>query len=348
MSVRTITVVVTAQDGTTRKTYTVAVTRATAAGIQGMTHTINVGAPSNNDPQLFIWTPIPRLAVPGALMANGQTAYLEFLEITNWPYIAIRMSSAQSGSPAASQAGPDFTPSFEQSGIMRFVASDGSQVEFTGIGDSAEPYGWWVRGPSDRANASAWITRVNGLTDKTCRLQLVAPASTTPANQAPTANAGRDQSVSAGALVTLSGSGSDPDSGDTLTYSWTQIGTPAVTLSNSWISNPTFNAPRPSATLTFRLTVTDNHGASDTDDVTITVRAPARTNRAPTANAGSNQTVSLGATVTLRGSGMDPDRDTLSYSWLQTRGSPTVNLSGANTATASFTAPNNLPLGGAE
>ena len=176
---RTITVVVTAQDGTTRKTYTVAVTRATAAGIQGMTHTINVGAPSNNDPQLFIWTPIPRLAVPGALMANGQTAYLEFLEITNWPYIAIRMSSAQSGSPAASQAGPDFTPSFEQSGIMRFVASDGSQVEFTDIGDSAEPYGWWVRGPSDRANASAWITRVNGLTDKTCRLQLVAPASTT-------------------------------------------------------------------------------------------------------------------------------------------------------------------------
>ena len=59
------------------------------------------------------------------------------------------------------------------------------------------------------------------------------------------------------------------------------------------------------------------------------------------------RTVNLGAQVTLSGSGSDPDEDTLSYSWSQTGGSPTVTLSGANTATASFTAPNNLPPGGA-
>lgn len=55
VGVRTITVVVTAQDGTTRKTYTVRLTR--AAATQATTHTINVGAPSYIDsttnPQLL-------------------------------------------------------------------------------------------------------------------------------------------------------------------------------------------------------------------------------------------------------------------------------------------------------
>jgi hypothetical protein len=52
-------------------------------------------------------------------------------------------------------------------------------------------------------------------------------------------------------------------------------------------------------------------------------------------------TVNKGILVTLDGSGStDPDGGTISsYTWVQTTGSPTLTLSGANTAQATFTAP---------
>ena len=61
----------------------------------------------------------------------------------------------------------------------------------------------------------------------------------------PTAEAGDDQTVEEGALVTLDGSGSsDPeDQGEALTYLWTQTGGTAVTLSSSAAQSPTFTAP---------------------------------------------------------------------------------------------------------
>ena len=62
-------------------------------------------------------------------------------------------------------------------------------------------------------------------------------------------------------------------------------------------------------------------------------------NAAPNAVAGSSQTVSGGANVTLDGSASnDPDGDTLTYNWTQVLG-PAVNLGNATSAVASFTAP---------
>ncbi|WP_163784813.1 myxosortase-dependent M36 family metallopeptidase [Myxococcus vastator] len=61
-------------------------------------------------------------------------------------------------------------------------------------------------------------------------------------------------------------------------------------------------------------------------------------NAAPTANAGANAAVLVGDQVTLSGSATDPEGDTLTYAWTQTAG-PSVTLSGADTLTASFTAP---------
>ena len=61
-------------------------------------------------------------------------------------------------------------------------------------------------------------------------------------------------------------------------------------------------------------------------------------NQPPTANAGSDQTISLGSLATLHGSGSDPDNDssTLTFSWTQNSG-PTVTLTGASTASPTFT-----------
>lgn len=62
-------------------------------------------------------------------------------------------------------------------------------------------------------------------------------------------------------------------------------------------------------------------------------------NSAPNSVAGSSQSVSSGAMVTLNGGASnDPDGDTLSYAWSQTLG-PTVMLANAGTSAASFRAP---------
>ena len=155
-------------------------------------------------------------------------------------------------------------------------------------------------------------------------------------NRDPRADAGRSLSVDTGDRVTLDGSDSSDPDGDSLKYSWSQIRGETVSLSSTRVARPTFTAPSSAGSLRFRLTVTDEHGASDSDDVVIAVRA---TNHAPEADAGRNQTVQDGDTVTLDGSGSsDPDGDSLTYSWSQATG---VTLSSTSVARPTFTAQGN-------
>ncbi|MBI4719590.1 MAG: LEPR-XLL domain-containing protein [Planctomycetes bacterium] len=90
-------------------------------------------------------------------------------------------------------------------------------------------------------------------------------------NDAPAAEAGPDQSVSEGAIVQLSGGGTDPE-GQGLSYQWVQTGGPAVTLSNPNAANPSFAAPAGgSGDLTFELRVSDGVTTSiDTVRVAVT------------------------------------------------------------------------------
>jgi K319-like protein/beta-propeller repeat-containing protein/HYR domain-containing protein len=60
-------------------------------------------------------------------------------------------------------------------------------------------------------------------------------------------------------------------------------------------------------------------------------------------DAGPDQTVDEGVTVNLDGTGSSPDPNTLNFAWSQTDG-PAVALTGATTATPSFTAPEVTPL----
>ena len=62
------------------------------------------------------------------------------------------------------------------------------------------------------------------------------------------------------------------------------------------------------------------------------------TNTAPQVSAGSAQTVSSGATVTLSGSASDSDFNVLSYLWQQLSG-PSVSLNQADSLTSNFAAP---------
>lgn len=97
-------------------------------------------------------------------------------------------------------------------------------------------------------------------------------------NRAPAANAGIDQTVAESTSVQLVGTAVDPDAGDVLTYSWSQIEGTSVVLNGQNQASANFSAPDVAAGVTeqllFRLTVTDSSGLTATDDVTIRVQEP--------------------------------------------------------------------------
>ena len=92
-------------------------------------------------------------------------------------------------------------------------------------------------------------------------------------NQPPSIDAGHNRTVSEGATVTLTGTASDPDR-DPLTYAWTGISGPTVTLTDGDTLRPQFAAPRVTSDeqIVFRLTATDDLGEFADDTVTVTVR----------------------------------------------------------------------------
>jgi hypothetical protein len=164
----------------------------------------------------------------------------------------------------------------------------------------------------------------------------------------PTANAGADQTVAEGDTVTLDGTGSLDSDGTIASYLWTQTAGPQVTLNDASSASPSFTAPAVGSageTLIFELTVTDNEGATSAtaDTVSVTVN---NVNQNPIANAGADQTVNEGDSVTLDGTASsDPDGSVQSYLWTQTSGSTTVELDDDTSSTPSFTAPAVGPTG---
>lgn len=157
-------------------------------------------------------------------------------------------------------------------------------------------------------------------------------------NIPPTANAGADQTVNEGVAIVLDGRSSSDLDGTISQWEWSQIsGPPAAELGGSTpgLLNVTTPSVAADSVMTFRLTITDNRGATASDTVTVTVRNIDN----PVANAGPDQTVDERANVSLNGSATDPDGGTIvSYSWVQIAGFA-VTLNNANTATPNFTAP---------
>ena len=89
----------------------------------------------------------------------------------------------------------------------------------------------------------------------------------------PIANAGKDLSVDEGEKVHLDGSQSSGIYGETISYIWKQSSGPSAKLANSNSVKPEFIAPQvdKNTNLKFELSVSDSHGLSSTDSVTVTV-----------------------------------------------------------------------------
>ena len=162
-----------------------------------------------------------------------------------------------------------------------------------------------------------------------------------PPNHAPVANAGPDREVQVGTAVTLDGSGSSDADQDSLTFAWSFVSRPngsAASLDNVSAQKPTFT---PDAVGQYILRLVVNDGKEDSAPDTVSIAADPILNQPPTADAGPDQTVQVGATVHLDGSGSsDADSDPLTFGWSfvsQPSGSA-ATLTNPTSATPSFTA----------
>ncbi|CAN5767369.1 hypothetical protein BH20GEM1_BH20GEM1_18800 [soil metagenome] len=158
-----------------------------------------------------------------------------------------------------------------------------------------------------------------------------------PPNRAPAADAGADQSVTAGVEVTLQGGGSSDPDADPLTFEWRSLSSPGgVTV--SLIDGATAQARFTPTTLgayAFELTVSDGELAAR-DTVLVTVAAA---NRVPVVDAGTDQSVTLGDVATVTATASDPDGDPLTFAWTVAGGpaGSAATLSATDTPSVSIT-----------
>jgi hypothetical protein len=166
-------------------------------------------------------------------------------------------------------------------------------------------------------------------------------------NAVPEANAGEDQTVTAGSPITLDGSLSSDLDGEDLSFKWTQlVDGIQVTLSDANSPNPSLNSsftfiPESSGALgtsaIYNLTVNDGTVDSAVDSVTITISTD---NNNPIADAGVDRVVKAGKPFKLNGRGSsDPDGNTLTYFWTQVEGEST-NITRKRKALAKSVTPN--------
>jgi hypothetical protein len=153
-------------------------------------------------------------------------------------------------------------------------------------------------------------------------------------NQAPTVNAGADQSTTLPVTqLSVTATANDTD-GTISTYKWTKTSGPGATMSGS--SSPTVSLANITSTGTIALTVTvtDNLGATATDQMTIQVTA-STPNVAPNVNAGADVNITLPVSqVTLTANASDTDGTIATYAWTMTSG-PGATLSNASTSSLS-------------
>ncbi|MCK5923235.1 MAG: hypothetical protein KAG66_20005, partial [Methylococcales bacterium] len=157
-------------------------------------------------------------------------------------------------------------------------------------------------------------------------------------NRPPIAAAGPDAFPQVGDIVTLDGTASSDPDGDSLSYSWSLTSVPtgsAAVLLDATNAMPAFVADVAGSYIA-ELIVNDGNLNSIADEVIITTE-----NRVPVADAGPDASTPVGTNVTLDGSAsLDPDGDTLSFSWLLTAipAGSSATLSDATTETPSFVA----------
>jgi len=182
--------------------------------------------------------------------------------------------------------------------------------------------------PTQQGRYLQWNLTLASSADRTLSPELWAVRVEYTLNVKPVANASGPAQAFKRSNVTLTGSGTDDD-GDELTYRWTKLSGPAVSLSSPDMPGTGFT-PEFSGTYVLTLVVSDPFADSPASSVTVTVN-----NRRPRADAGPDQTGVKNELVTFTGLGTDEDRDQLTFEWTQVAG-PNVSLVQPNVRNLTF------------
>lgn len=323
---------------------------------QGKSVSLNgsLSSDPNSDQLTYLWT-----APAGITLSNANSAYPSFtsplvsantdltfrLTVNDGQVdspedlVVIRVMPNQ---PPTANAGNDFSASENSSVTLNGTASsdpEGSSLTFqwtapSGISlqnaNTAQPQFTAPEVSQDTPYIFS-LTVNDGTIDSQSDQVIV---SVKQVNKTPLANAGSDQIISEGILVTLDGSLSTDADNDALTYSWSAPS--GINLSSATAVKPTFTSPdvTKNTEFTFSLIVSDGKVSSVADQVKITVK---KINQKPVAKAGADFTANEGTGISLDGTGsVDPDSDPITYSWTAPSG---ITLSSATAAKPTFTAP---------
>ena len=255
------------------------------------------------------------------------------------------VSISTQNSPPVANAGPDQTKK-----VTEMVTLDGSKS--SDVDGNLLKFSWsFVSVPEGSTATLSDATKVmpTFVVDKpgTYVIQLIVNDGTVDSapdtviinteNSPPVAEAGPNQSVHVGDVVSLDGSGSSDLDGDLLTYSWSVVSKPPTSgtvLSGPASQHPSLTVDR-AGVYVIQLIVNDGKVNSEPDTVTVTTF-----NTPPVADAGQDRNAFVGQTVVLDGSGSyDIDGDPITYGWSFTS-IPTgsaVTLSEQTTVNPAFT-----------
>lgn len=255
---------------------------------------------------------------------------------------SVTFSTTSNLLPAAN-AGTDKTITLP----VNSVTLTGSATDTDGTISS---YAWTkVSGPTSGSitSASSASTNVTGLVQGIYKFELrvtdnsggigrdTLQVTVNAANQPPVANAGADKAVTLPTnSLTILGTGTDPD-GTISAYAWSKVSGPSSgTITTATSASTTINN-LVQGTYLFALQVTDNSGATGRDTLQVSVNAA---NQAPVANAGADITITLPvSSISLSGSGTDPDGSITSYLWTKISGPAAGTITSASSASTSVT-----------
>ncbi len=199
-----------------------------------------------------------------------------------------------------------------KSGLKVLTIISSTPVGLNGTG----AYSWTI--PKKRPSGTDYAVKITSIANG-----LISGVSSLFTISGITVSAGPDQKVSGLSPVKLIGSNSSDFSKGGVSYLWTQLDGPPVTLVNPRAVETGFVAPQAGSegkSLRFQLTVTETGGVKSKDNCIVNV---VQDDAPPTAEAGPNQAVAGFQIVELDGSGSSAlDAGILSYSWRQISGVP--------------------------
>ena len=265
------------------------------------------GAPTGPPTSTFLWSPTTQLSSPTAAnpIANPSITTTYTVTVTTGPNCTATDQITVTVNPTPNaNAGNDQTICNGGSVVIGGAPTGPPAANFSwspAAGLSSTTAANPTASPTVTTTYSVTVLDANGCTS-------VDQVEVT-VNSNPIVDAGPDQSICPGGSIAIGGS---PTAAAGATFSWS----PATSLSSSTAANP---IATPAVNTIYSVTVTDVNGCTSTDDVTVTINA------IPTADAGLDQTICNGSSVTIGGAPTGPTGAT--YLW-----SPATGLSNASIA----------------